>query len=104
MRQDIDADAYRLKLGCRLENATGNTGTMQHQSKCQSADAGADDQDFHSKNPTVSRPGVCRPSMSYSIYRKAGMSATSAVTNSEPLIRARKRGFGAPKRGAGEAQ
>src|SRR5690349_5211465 len=78
MRQDIDADAYRLELGRRFENATSDTGAMQHQAKCQSADAGADDQNFHSKNPTISRPGVYRPSMSYSIYRKVGRCATGA--------------------------
>ena len=47
MRQDVDADADRLELGRRLEDAAGDAGAMQHQAERQAADAGADDENFH---------------------------------------------------------
>ncbi len=47
MRQDVDADADRLELGRRLEDAAGDAGAMQHQAQRQAADAGADDEHFH---------------------------------------------------------
>jgi hypothetical protein len=47
VRQDVDADADRLQLGGRFEDAARDACTMKHQSKRKAADAGADDHDFH---------------------------------------------------------
>ena len=47
VRQDIDADADGLQLGCGFEDAAGNACAMQHEPERKSADAGADDQNFH---------------------------------------------------------
>ena len=51
MRQNIDADTDRLEFGSGLENTAGNAGAMQHQAQGQSADAGADYQNFHGHQP-----------------------------------------------------
>jgi hypothetical protein len=55
MRQEVDADAQRLDLRRRLEDAAGNAAPLQHQAERQPANAAADDENVvlatHS-NPT----------------------------------------------------
>ena len=47
VRQQIDADAERLDLRRRLEDAARDAGLVQTQAEREPADAGADDHDVH---------------------------------------------------------
>src|SRR5262249_46497827 len=51
VRQDIDAYPDRLEFGRRLEDPACDSGAMKHQPHRQSADARADNQDFHDDQP-----------------------------------------------------
>ena len=57
VRPEIDADAERADLGRRFEHADAarGAGRMERQRQRQSADAAADDQDFHSTALRVRR-------------------------------------------------
>src|ERR1700741_285018 len=64
MRQNIDANTDRLEFGSGLENSAGNAGAMEHQPEGQSADAGADNKNFHGHQPfgdVSTRPGFAAP-------------------------------------------
>src|SRR5262245_31005202 len=45
MRQDVDADPDRLNLRCSLIHAARDSGAMQRERECESADPPADDDD-----------------------------------------------------------
>ena len=45
VREQIDADADRFDFGSGFKYPAGNSGSVQRKPKCQSADAGADDDD-----------------------------------------------------------
>src|SRR5262245_36041986 len=47
MRQDVDPNPDGFQFGSSLKDMAGDSGAMKHQPESQSADAGADDQDFH---------------------------------------------------------
>src|SRR6185312_4881790 len=58
MRQDIDADANCLEFGRSLEDTARNAGAVEHKPQRQSADARADNQNFHVGQPLVKNSSV----------------------------------------------
>ncbi len=58
MRQEIDADAERLDLRRRLEDAAGNAGALQHETEREAADPGADDQHIRHRRQRPLKRGL----------------------------------------------
>jgi hypothetical protein len=58
VREQIDADPNRLDLGGGFKDPARDSGCMQRQSQCQSANAGADDNDVVHLS---SRPAIIEP-------------------------------------------